>query len=112
MSTYGPSYESRFDGKRLHGKQDKVRVYMLSTNGHFQTLDEIRNRLEAHHEERFPSPSLSAFLRHLRKRQFGSYVLEKRRRNTAAYGLWEYRLLPPKPSVPVQDLLFAEAIHA
>jgi hypothetical protein len=39
--------------------------------------------------------SISAQLRHLRKPQFGRYVLEKRRRGQG--DAWEYRLLPARP---------------
>jgi len=104
---FGPSYNACKDGGRLRTKQNKVRDYMLATNRNFQTLEEIRGRLEDLHCEFFPTPSLSAFLRHLKKRRFGSYVLEKRHRGNGKAGLWEYRLLPPAPT-RTQGLLFAE----
>jgi hypothetical protein len=107
--TFGPAYDARADGKRLRTKQDKVRDYMLGTRECFQALEEIRARLEARHYERFPTPSLSAFLRHLRKSQFGGFVLLKRRRGAGASGLWEYKLLPPKPqNTVVQGTLFLQ----
>src|SRR5262249_41528224 len=102
--TFEPAYDSRHDGARLHSKQGKVREYKPATRSRFQTLDQIRTALEQRFQERFPAPSLSAFLRHLRKPGFGSFILEKRRRNVAGLGLWEYRLLPPKPKVQ-QSLL-------
>jgi hypothetical protein len=103
--TFGPAYTPDLDGARLRSKQEKVRVYMLSSSGRFQTLDEIHSALEARFHERFPRPSLSAFLRHLEEKQFGSHVLEKRRRGK--FGLWEHRLLPPNPQVITQTELFA-----
>lgn len=105
--TFGPAYSPDIDGARLRTKQEKVREYMLGSNERFQTLDEIRAALEAKFRERFPTPSLSAFLRHLKKKQFGSHGLEKRRRGR--FGLWEYRLLPPRPTLIAQADLFSEA---
>ena len=102
--TFGPAYNPDIDGARLRTKQEKVRDYMLGSNARFQTLDDIRSALEAKFRERFPTPSLSAFLRHLKKKQFGSHGLEKRRRGR--FGLWEYRLLPPKPTAFSQVPLF------
>ena len=107
--TFGPTYHQKLDGARLHGKQEKVCAYMLASNARFQTLDEIRAVLEQKFHERFPTPSLSAFLRHARKREFGSHILEKRRRAPARCGLWEYRLLPPNPSHFSQSELFASS---
>jgi hypothetical protein len=105
---FGPAFSPDLDGTRLRTKQDKVRDYMLGSNARFQTLDEIRAALETKFHERFPTPSLSAFLRHLKKKQFGSHGLEKRRRGQ--FGLWEYRLLPPRPTAFAQTELFVEAL--
>ncbi len=96
MNTFGPAFSEQFDGSRLLSKQEKVRDFMLGSNSRFQTLEEIKSSLEASYRERFPAPSLSAFLRHLRKRQFGRYVLDKRHRGHPSAGLWEYRLLAPR----------------
>ena len=68
MNEFGPTFAARVDGKRLLSKQDRVRNFMLSANSRFQTLEEIKSILEVRFGERFPAPSLSAFLRHLRKR--------------------------------------------
>ncbi|MFZ1971618.1 MAG: hypothetical protein WAU89_02170, partial [Candidatus Acidiferrales bacterium] len=84
-------------------------VFMLATNDRLQTLEEIKSRLEARFGEQFPAPSLSAFLRHLRKEQFGSFILEKRRQGDPRKGLWAYRLLPPRPQAVTQLDLIAEA---
>jgi hypothetical protein len=105
--TFGPAYSHDIDGTRLRTKQDKIRDYMLAANARFQTLDEIRAALEAKFHERYPTPSVSAFLRHLKKKQFGSHGLEKRRRGH--FGLWEYRLLLPKTADFTQAELFVEA---
>jgi hypothetical protein len=109
-SNFGPSYRREFDARRLHSKQDKLRDFMLGINERFLTLAEIQARLEAQFRERFPTPSVSAYLRHLKKKQFGSFVLEKRRRSGAACdGLWEYRLSPPKSPTDLQGGLFVLA---
>ena len=52
-----------------------------------------------------PEASVSAQLRHLRKKRFGSFVLEKRPRGNRSNGLFEYRLLPPgsKSEFPYQE---------
>lgn len=107
-SNFGPSYRSDLDGRRLHSKQEKLRDFMLAINGRFLTLSEIQTRLEARFGERFPTPSVSAYLRHLKKPQFGSFLLQKRRRSGAAIdGVWEYRLLQPK--AVAQGGLFSSA---
>ena len=60
---------------------------MLERN-EWKTLVEIHRALE------FPESSISAQLRHLRKTQFGSFQVQKRRRN-GSKGTWEYRIFPP-----------------
>ena len=112
MNEFGPTFAARVDGKRLLSKQDRVRNFMLSANSRFQTLEEIKSILEVRFGERFPAPSLSAFLRHLRKRRFGSYVLEKRHRGDPSAGLWEYKLLPSRPDTGIQfDLGLLSEVH-
>jgi len=107
-SNFGPSYRSDLDGRRLHSKQAKLRDFMLAINERFLTLSEIQTRLEARFGERFPTPSVSAYLRHLKKPQFGSFRLEKRRRSGAAIdGVWEYRLFQRNPDL--QGGLFSSA---
>ena len=102
MTTFGPVFIEKFDGARLRSKQEKVRDFMLASNCRFQTLEEIKSSLEVRFGERFPAPSLSASLRHLRKRRFGSYVLDKRHRGDPSAGLWEYRLFAPPLDVGTQ----------
>jgi hypothetical protein len=95
MTTYGPSFDRQLDGARLQRQHEAIRDFMLAHGG-WRTLAEIHEALH------FPEPSISAQLRHLRKRQFGSYQVEKRRRDGA--GTWEYRVLPPRP--PITASLF------
>jgi len=110
--TFGPAFAARHDRARLRSKQTRVRDYMLASNSRFQTLEEIKSILEVRFGERFPAPSLSAFLRHLRKSRFGSYVLEKRHRVDASLVLWEYKLLPPRPNAGNQfELGLLSGVH-
>jgi hypothetical protein len=87
-SHYGPTFDKQLDGGRLRHQLEKIRDWMLVQND-WQTLAEIREALG------FPESSISAQLRHLRKLQFGSYRVEKRRRSSPG-GTWEYRVLPPE----------------
>ncbi len=91
-STFGPIYEPRRDGARLRTQMEVIRDVMLSAAecGTWLGLREIAALT------RYGEASISAQLRHLRKPQFGRYVLEKRRRGQG--GTWEYRLLPPQPA--------------
>ncbi len=50
----------------------------------------------------YPEASISAQLRHLRRKRFGSYRVEKRRRDEG--GTWEYRVRRPEP--PTQITLY------
>ena len=56
-------------------------------DGFWRTLREIENHTGD------PQSSISAQLRHLRKKRFGGYTVEKRRRGEGAKGLWEYKLV-------------------
>lgn len=81
----GPVYEAVHDQARLTGQL--LRVFELMHDGRWRTLAEI----EAITGD--PPASISAQLRHLRKRKFGSFIVDKRPRGDRAVGLWEYRLL-------------------
>jgi len=85
MSTFGPAYDEHLDGKRIASQLERVRDYCLARG--WLTVAEIA---EATGD---PEPSVSAQLRHLRKKQFGGYDVPKRRTRR---GPWEYRVNPPK----------------
>lgn len=89
--TFGPTYVPSLDRDRITGQMRDV--LDLMQDGCWRTLRDISHTTGA------PESSASAQLRHLRKPQFGGYVIEKRRCGDIL-GLWEYRLLPP---MPVQD---------
>jgi hypothetical protein len=81
----GPVYDPVVDQSRLT-KQIK-RVYECMADGRWRTLQEIADAT------RDPPASISAQLRHLRKRRFGAHTIDKRRRGVAERGVWEYRLV-------------------
>lgn len=88
MNTYGPAYEQSIDGERISKQHSAIRDLML--DGEWRTLSEISDFLH------YPESSVSAQLRHLRKVQFGSYTVNKRRRK-GAVGTWEYQVCSPNP---------------
>lgn len=81
----GPAYEPEHDDVRLTGQL--LRVFALMQDGHWRTLDEIATVTGD------PPASISAQLRHLRKRRFGSHVVERQARGDRDHGLWEYRVI-------------------
>jgi hypothetical protein len=83
----GPVYDPATDKNRL--SHQLGRVFQCMRDGQWRTLEEI------HIATADPVASISAQLRHLRKRRFASYLVEKRHRGDPVHGLYEYRLLPP-----------------
>lgn len=83
----GPAYYAPLDRDRLAGQLERIRDLML--DGVWRTLSEIAV------QTRDPESSVSAQLRHLRKKRFGSYVVDKRRRGEPKRGLYEYRVWKP-----------------
>lgn len=81
----GETYDPELDQNRL--AKQLGRVYDVMRRGAWLTLDEISQMTDD------PPASISARLRDLRKRRFGAYVIERRRRGDPADGLFEYRLL-------------------
>ena len=84
MSTYGPAYSEKIDGRRVSNQMMKIRHFMLSVD--WRSLAEIEQALN------FPQASISACLRHFRKPRFGGYRVEKKRRSE---GTWIYRVREP-----------------
>jgi hypothetical protein len=73
--TFGPSFDPKLDGERLHVQHVKIRNYMLQRAelGEWTSLEDIE------YATGYPQASISAQLRHLRKSQFGSYIVNKKR---------------------------------
>jgi hypothetical protein len=76
------------DEKRLSKQHERIRDLML--DGQWRTLPEIENLTG------FPQASISAQLRHLRKERFGSYTVDRRRRDSERL-VYEYRVQVPAP---------------
>jgi len=81
----GPDYVEELDQVRLTGQIS--RIFDLMKDGLWRTLPEI----EASTGD--GQSSISAQLRHLRKRRFGLHTVDKRRRGEPMSGLWEYQLI-------------------
>ena len=86
--------QSRFNGSDYDPEQDDVRlrgqiarVFTLMKDAQWRTLQEIERATGD------PQPSISAQLRHLRKRRFGWHTLNKRPRGDREHGLFEYQLI-------------------
>jgi hypothetical protein len=110
----GRTYDPSMDGVRL--RDQALRVFELLRGAppdHWLSLREIAGITGD------PEASISARLRDLRKKEFGGYNVERRRR-AGATGTWEYRLGEgdPEPEPPrrmlrsgfLKGLMFAARI--
>ncbi len=79
----GDTYDPDQDHQRL-GKQ-ALRVFHVMRSGRWLALHELESLTGD------PTTSISAQMRHFRKKRFGEHTIEKRRRHGG--GLYEYRLL-------------------
>ncbi len=78
----GADYDHERDVVRLGGQLE--RIYNLMKDGQFRTLDEISQFTGD------PPASISAQLRHLRKKRFGEHKVE---REYIRDGLYKYKLI-------------------
>lgn len=78
----GPDYDAARDNERLTGQI--LRIFDLMRDGEWRTLGDIAKATGD------PEASISAQLRHLRKKRFGAHGLEKDYRGN---GLYAYRLI-------------------
>lgn len=81
----GETYEAEHDQARLGSQM--AAVWRLMTDGEWRTLREVEDILG------YPTTSISARLRDVRKKQFGAHTLERRRRDAAKRGIHEYRII-------------------
>lgn len=79
----GDDYVSKRDKPRLTLQIHQVRMYM--ENAGWLSVQDIAAELN------FPEPSVSAQIRNLRKKRFGSRIVERRYEGN---GLYEFRLTP------------------
>ena len=91
----GPDYTPVLDRKRLTKQHEVIRELMI--DGVWRSLSEIAITTG------YPESSISAQLRHLRKKRFGAYVVDKKRRGERTKGLFEYHLIDPRAR-PQMDL--------
>jgi hypothetical protein len=81
----GSDYNKDLDLDRLTTQY--YRIFDLMKDGKWRTLSEIAI------ETGFPTPSISAQLRHMRKPRFGAHIVRKQRvKGREAQGLFEYQL--------------------
>lgn len=78
----GETYDAARDGDRLN-RQARL-VFNLMRDGRWRTLAAIATIVDE------PEASVSARLRDLRKKRFGSHVVDRR---YIGNGLWEYKLV-------------------
>ena len=106
MNTFGPAFDVALDGERGMSQLEVIRDVLLSAaecaeaaalrmmragmppqDGGWLTLHEL-GELTGYSEA-----SISAQIRHLRKDQFGGFLVAKRRRRLEKRSVWEYRIL-------------------
>ena len=83
----GSDYIPSLDDKRLTTQHERVKQAM--SFGRWLTLSELEVITGDN------QASISAQIRHLRKKRFGGFTIEKQRRGRAGNGLFEYRLVFP-----------------
>lgn len=81
----GKTFDKKLDGKRLSGQLHLV--FNLMADGRWRALSEIAFEVDG------SEAGVSARLRDLRKRKFGSHEVNRRRRGNAKRGVWEYQLI-------------------
>jgi len=87
----GRTYEEKLDSPRLTKQLERVREYMIGIFPAWKSVYEISVALKELYGENFPTQSVSARLRDLRKKKFGSYVVDHKRREGKEHnGIWEY----------------------
>ena len=94
MSFGGTTYDADLDFERLKTQLEKVRWLLTHPKGEWWTLSKLKARVGAGSEA-----SISARIRDLRKKEFGGYRVEHRRRGVG--GLWEYRVMHLPHEVPL-----------
>lgn len=94
----GAVYDRASDHSRLTGQI--LDVYEAMKDGQWRTVAEIE-QLTGH-----PETSISAQLRNLRKKRFGAYAVDTRRRSGS---LWEYRVGQKGTHAPQHSLTVVRA---
>ncbi len=92
----GSDYDPVFDEARLTSQHS--RVFNAMKDSQWRTLDDI------HAITKDPHASISAQLRHLRKKRFGSHTIEKKVVGDREDGLYSYRLIENTESTPDESV--------
>lgn len=93
----GPDYDPTLDKARLTGQI--LRVWEAMLDQQWRSLHEIAAITGD------PESSISAQLRHLRKKKFGEHEVNRRRRGDRKQGLFEYQVIPNTGEPVQQELL-------
>ena len=88
MHFNGPDYNPLLDKERLSKQIGRIFTFMKDQE--WKTLSEIAISTND------PEASISAQLRHLRKKRFGNHTVNKIRRGNPKQGLFEYQLIVNK----------------
>lgn len=86
----GPEYDPEQDEERLRNQYR--RIFNLMKDRQWRTYKEIKRTTGD------PESSISAQLRHMRKKRFGSHTVNRRARGDRSDGLFEYQLIPNEAS--------------
>lgn len=97
----GPHYDPKADDPRLMRQHERIKRVML--DGAWRTLREIAKLTGD------PEASISAQLRHLRKKRFGSWDIRTEPTGNREDGLFRYRLLVPTADQTVEEAPAREA---
>ena len=102
----GETIEGPRDGETFVDERDLLRlnrqartVFVIMRDGNWRTLGQIADMTGE------PEASVSARLRDLRNPRFGGFQVD---REYVEKGLWQYRVLPPKPPEQLDLLEAAE----
>jgi len=106
MNAFGPAFDLMCDEDRVITQLEVVRDVLLSAaecadaaavrmmragmppeEGGWMTLRELGSLTG------YGEASISAQIRHLRKEEFGGFVVAKRHRGMVKRGVWEYRII-------------------
>lgn len=83
----GSSYIPKYDQVRLTKKL--LMVFDLMRDQKYRTINEIYDELD----HQVAHTTISANLRHLKKEEFGSHTMNKRRRGDDRSGVYEYQII-------------------
>lgn len=93
----GSTYSRDLDGNRLNRQLDAVKLCLIANEYQWLTPRQFEQMLQP-----YSWCSISARLRDLRKKQHGSWTIQ-RRRSDAHPGVWEYRYVPIRSAYEEQQ---------